>query len=66
VLLPGLGIVPLLVGMLAGAAGGLLALRVLAPGTIEDLLEQVRLMRGGRDAPPDETRPEPPVPAGTR
>lgn len=54
--LPGLSVAPVLLGALAGAVGGVLALRVLAPGTIGDVIAQVKAMRASRDAPPSVDR----------
>ena len=60
VLMPSLSVGPVLLGTVMGAAGGLLALRVLAPGTIADLVEQLRRLRGGTQEPqPDERVPTP-------
>lgn len=57
---PALAFGPLVAGTAAGAAGGLLALRFLAPGTIGDLLTQARLMRGSSAAEAGaEPEPEP-------
>ncbi len=49
-LLPELSLLPLLAGTLAGAAGGLLALRVLAPGTGRDVARQFSRLREARAA----------------
>jgi hypothetical protein len=60
VLMPSLSVAPVLLGTVAGAIGGLLALRVLAAGTISDLVEQLRRLRGGAQASkPDERVPTP-------
>jgi hypothetical protein len=43
---PALSAGPVILGALAGAAGGALALRYVVPGTLGDMARQVRLMRG--------------------
>jgi PST family polysaccharide transporter len=43
---PALSAGPVVLGALAGAAGGALALRYVVPGTLGDMARQVRLMRG--------------------
>jgi PST family polysaccharide transporter len=46
VLWPALTPGPLVLGTVAAAAGGALALRYISPGTLSDVVRQVRLMRG--------------------